>query len=254
MKHYIYILVACLLWATPILAQKKPLANKIDSLVNVKLKQREDSLQKELLTYKVKEGYFTTILGSQTTIFGVFVTLFTILITYISYDKVVRKMDDLHKEYDTKAKELQDEYKASIVEIEDKFKSQNLTNTYFVRNSYELFGAFFIEQGDKSIHKLEKIVFFLKAANNFDKITELDLPENQWIDTTTLFNDIKKCMREIEMNILQNNSELLLFSDLKAKEIYFHNFEILSKSSNEDIKYYALRLKKLIEDNSSTLN
>ncbi|TAE19080.1 MAG: hypothetical protein EAZ95_02570, partial [Bacteroidetes bacterium] len=83
MRNYMYILVACLLWATPVLGQDLKELDKDVKALNTKFKelakqskQKEDSLQRELLLYKTKESYYNTILGFQA---GVFFTIVSVI-------------------------------------------------------------------------------------------------------------------------------------------------------------------------------
>lgn len=123
MKESLILFYFIFLWINPIFAQKALINKDIDSLFNAKSKiisqqskQKEDSLQRELLVYKTKESYYNTILGFQSgvffTIIGGLIGLIGVvasLITWSSiktnrelYEQELQKMQEVFKEQDYK--------------------------------------------------------------------------------------------------------------------------------------------------------
>jgi hypothetical protein len=115
-----YILVACLLWATPILATDTLLLKRIEKLEGLEgkfkdlakqSKHKEDSLQRELLLYKTKESYYNTILGFQAGVFFTIVSVIASCIGLISWRQIHRDIRNNREYYQEKINELKEDMK-----------------------------------------------------------------------------------------------------------------------------------------------
>ncbi len=122
MKHCVYIFVACLLWATPVLAQDtfKVFYEKVDALTKeIEKTKREAEITKNPLNNEIKElkiekSFFSTILGLQSTGYSIFFGVLAIIIATIFVVNYFWNSSSLKMEYEGKAENLKQYFDEEI--------------------------------------------------------------------------------------------------------------------------------------------
>jgi hypothetical protein len=141
--------------------------------ITLQSKQREDSLQRELLIYKTKESYYNTILGFQAGVFFALLGLIGASIGLFSWKSIHDTISSNREHYKTELDKL---YK----EFEKEKEGNKQLQMDILRNSADLYTFEFTSNSDQApfyalgyifkaclnLYEIEK----LKGANNFDTI------------------------------------------------------------------------------------
>jgi hypothetical protein len=246
MKHYIYILVACLLWATPVLGQDslKKLYKEVESLKKELEKAKgetkivKDSLNIEIKELKREKSYFTSLLSEQTGIFSCIVAVIVGLVAFFSWLRFSYEVNNLKTTYEQKASELEKNHK----EMRQDFEKQNKKNVDFEYEMMKSQGK--INNFASYVLDTEFEIFntLLQACYYFAKATKMK-PE---IETTTAYLidtiiSIYDCLEKLTSGSNSQNE----LKELQPNIISHLNF--IYEINNEELRGYISQIRVMID-------
>lgn len=211
-------------------SKEKVTVFQIDSIINSKIEQNQDSLltevqkvfniqlainKKEYLeiidslnyninSYEQNEKYYSNALSSQTTIFSVIVTILLVLTGLISYTSFKLELKKVKKQY----KQSIENYK----KIEERFSETD----------YELYSAIGLLWHEKGL-RAESIKFFARA---FSHACEYVINSDEIIENINTVNKVLNSLSDSEIKILKKDKEEIFKYLDKTSNI--NNSEILN--------------------------
>lgn len=209
------------------------LSSQSDSLLNQKLNRIEslstglhhaqDSLQRELLYYKVKEDYYTEALSDQSARFGVIITIALGLTAFLSFAGFKKEVTRLKAESDKKIFELKSDVDASnrqlmVFEVDLRIA---------LGNSYALIAAFEAERE----HIIPAFQHYLNAAR-----------EHAYVTTCRTNLGHEENYKVCESNL---SYALKYLQEISKKPAMKHKLRNIDKDLNETLT----RLSNIMNDN-----